>query len=66
MHPIFNIAVPQSCPGVPPELLDPRKTWSDPAKYDEAAAALAKRFRDNFAQFSSGVSDEIAKAGPNA
>lgn len=64
MHPIFNVAVPQSCPGVPSEILDPRQTWPDAGKYDEAAASLAKRFRDNFAQFSSGVADEIAQAGP--
>jgi phosphoenolpyruvate carboxykinase (ATP) len=64
MHPVFNVAVPQSCPGVPSEILDPRKTWPDAKKYDEAAIALAKLFRDNFTQFSSGVSDEIAQSGP--
>jgi phosphoenolpyruvate carboxykinase (ATP) len=65
-HPVFDFAVPQSCPGVPTEILDPRRTWPDPNRYDEAAAALGKRFRDNFAQFTSGVSDEIAQAGPKA
>ena len=66
MHPVFDIAVPQTCPEVPSEILDPRKTWPDPVKYDEAAASLAKRFRDNFTQFSSGVTDEIAQSGPKA
>lgn len=65
-HPVFNIAVPQTCPGVPSEILDPRKTWPDASKYDEAAMSLGKRFRDNFAQFTSGVADDIAQAGPKA
>ncbi len=25
--PIFNLAIPTSCPGVPTEILDPRNTW---------------------------------------
>ncbi|MBI2093532.1 MAG: phosphoenolpyruvate carboxykinase (ATP), partial [Candidatus Omnitrophica bacterium] len=41
MHPVFNIAVPHSCPGVPSEILDPRRTWPDPARYDDAATSLA-------------------------
>jgi phosphoenolpyruvate carboxykinase (ATP) len=65
-HPVFGFAVPQSCPGVPNEVLDPRKTWPEASKYDDAALALAKRFRDNFAQFAGGVADDILKAGPRA
>ncbi len=26
-HPIFKVLVPDQCPGVPPEVLDPRETW---------------------------------------
>ncbi|MBI3871577.1 MAG: phosphoenolpyruvate carboxykinase (ATP) [candidate division Zixibacteria bacterium] len=65
-HPVFQVAVPRSCPGVPTEILNPRATWTDPAGYDESARALAGRFRDNFVQFADSVSKEVAKAGPIA
>jgi len=62
-HPVFRVRVPLSCPGVPPELLDPRAQWADKAAYDAAAADLAARFKKNFGKFGN-VSPEIAGAGP--
>jgi phosphoenolpyruvate carboxykinase (ATP) len=49
VHPIFALKMPRSCPGVPPEILDPRNTWSDKAAYDAAATKLRDMFRKNFA-----------------
>jgi phosphoenolpyruvate carboxykinase (ATP) len=63
-HPVFRVLVPQRCPGVPKELLDPRSTWSDPAAYDAAAARLARLFTDNFELFSGRVAPDFAAAGP--
>ena len=37
----FNLAVPLVVPGVPQELLDPRRTWDDPKAYDATADKLA-------------------------
>jgi phosphoenolpyruvate carboxykinase (ATP) len=48
-HPVFNLKVPKSCPGVPAEILDPRNTWKDKAGYDAQAARLRDMFRKNFA-----------------
>jgi phosphoenolpyruvate carboxykinase (ATP) len=42
--PVFGLAVPRACPGVPPQLFRPRDTWPDPSAYDKTAAALAARF----------------------
>jgi phosphoenolpyruvate carboxykinase (ATP) len=64
-HPHFQILVPQSCPGVPSHLLDPRGMWADPAAYDQAAIALSSRFRKNFEKFNN-VDQEILKAAPVA
>jgi phosphoenolpyruvate carboxykinase (ATP) len=50
-HPVFGVGVPVSCPGVPPEILDARRQWSDGAAYDQAAEALDARFRKNFEKF---------------
>src|SRR5690606_1495869 len=35
--PLFGLAVPVSCPGVPDDVLTPKRTWKDPARYEEAA-----------------------------
>jgi len=63
-HPIFGVAVPQSCPGVRAEILDPRLTWPDPTQYDDAARALAQRFRDNFVQYHEATGEDVIQAGP--
>jgi len=48
VHPVFNLRIPKSCPGVPSEILNPRNTWSDKAAYDAAATKLRDMFRKNF------------------
>jgi phosphoenolpyruvate carboxykinase (ATP) len=64
--PIFGVGVPVACPGVPDEVLQPKKTWSDPAAYDAKAQELAEAFHANFAQFADAVSPAVAAAGPRA
>jgi phosphoenolpyruvate carboxykinase (ATP) len=62
--PTFGLAVPEACPGVPSEVLNPRNTWADRAAYDEKAHELAARFRENFEQFKGTVGPEVAAAMP--
>jgi phosphoenolpyruvate carboxykinase (ATP) len=62
-HPIFNLNMPTSCPGVPDEVLDPRNTWSDKDRYDASAKRLAALFVRNFEKFGS-MPREIVEAGP--
>ena len=45
--PIFGLMVPRECPGVPSEILNPRNTWKDKAKFDSKARELADRFARN-------------------
>jgi phosphoenolpyruvate carboxykinase (ATP) len=64
--PVFGIAVPTGVPGVPTEVLDPRSTWAEPARYDAQAAKLAHMFRENFTQFANQVDEAVRAAGPTA
>jgi phosphoenolpyruvate carboxykinase (ATP) len=64
--PVFNLDVPTSCPDVPADVLNPRKTWSDPAAYEAQAAKLARMFVDNFKAFEASVTDAVRAAGPKA
>ena len=63
-HPIFNIEVPATCPGVPDSVLDPRTTWPDAGKYDEQARRLAGMFVENFKTFENDVAPSVKAAGP--
>ncbi len=64
IDPVFGFMVPQSCPGVPAEVLNPRTTWPDSSAYDEQAKKLARMFNDNFQQFCDAVPEEVLNAGP--
>ena len=64
--PIFGVAIPTRCPGVPPEVLMPRNTWPDPSAYDAQAKDLARMFAKNFEQFANLVPAEVREAGPAA
>lgn len=62
--PVFGLSVPQSCPGVPGNVLNPKETWDDKAAYDDKAQQLARAFHDNFAAFADGVEKSVLEAGP--
>ncbi len=62
-HPIFQVLVPEAVPGVPNRILDPQNTWDDSEAYEQQAKELAKRFRENFEQFTN-ARPEIVAAGP--
>jgi phosphoenolpyruvate carboxykinase (ATP) len=62
-HPVFQVQVPESVPGVPREVLDARGMWRDKAAYDKAALELSARFHENFKRFE-GVEETIMSAAP--
>ena len=59
---IFGLNIPLHVPGVPDEVLQPQKTWSDQQAYEKKARELANQFKENFKKFSS-VDESIQKLG---
>ena len=62
--PIFGLHIPETCPGVPKEVLNPRNTWKNPADYDTQAQSLAGQFIENFKEYQKDVGKEVLAAGP--
>ncbi len=48
VHPVFNLRMPRTCPGVDASILNPRAAWKDKEAYDTAALRLRDMFRANF------------------
>jgi phosphoenolpyruvate carboxykinase (ATP) len=63
-HEVFGLQMPEECPGVPTDILDPRSTWRDKETYDKKAVELAEKFNKNFDKFKSGANDETLNAAP--
>jgi phosphoenolpyruvate carboxykinase (ATP) len=63
-HPIFGLDVPQNCPNVPSEVLNPRQTWEDKDAYDSKAKQLAVSFNENFVKFEEYANEEILSGAP--
>jgi len=63
-HPIFGLAMPTSCEGVPSEILNPINTWADKNAYQAKAKDLAAQFNKNFEKYASLASPEIKSAAP--
>jgi len=64
-HEVFGLAMPNSCPDVPADILNPRNTWADKAAYDAKASELAEKFIHNFEKFKEFANAEIMAAAPH-
>lgn len=63
---IFGLDIPSHVPGVPDDVLQPVKTWSDKKAYYAKANELAGKFRENFKKFSNVPSEIEEEGGPTA
>ena len=62
--PIFGFFVPETCPGVPDDVLDPSASWPDQEAYIRRYRSLASRFIDNFKKYASDCPPEVVNSGP--
>jgi phosphoenolpyruvate carboxykinase (ATP) len=63
-HSVFGVLMPESCPGVPSEILNPSNTWADKQAYDEKTRELAQSFIRNFEKFADFANAEILSGAP--
>lgn len=64
-YPVFNLQIPKSCPGVPPELLNPQVAWTAGAEnFREEVSKLGTLFVENFKKYESEATEDVVKAGP--
>ncbi len=63
-HEVFGVQIPDECPGVPSEVLNPRNTWIDKDAYDTQANKLASKFEENFKKFKDNANKEILEGAP--
>lgn len=61
---VFGLSMPDYCPGVPAEVLNPRNTWTDKYAYDEKANDLAIAFDKNFEKYADKATEAIKAAAP--
>jgi phosphoenolpyruvate carboxykinase (ATP) len=63
--PLFNLDVPVALEGIEAELLDPRKTYTQPEEWTPKATSLAGKFIDNFQRFTdTQAGASLVSAGP--
>lgn len=63
---IFGLNIPLHIAGVPDEVLQPRKTWTNADAYEKKAKELAARFRENFKKFKDVPTEIEHNGGPLA
>jgi phosphoenolpyruvate carboxykinase (ATP) len=63
--PVFNLQMPKHLPQLDSAILDPRRSWSDEAAWQQAAQDLAQRFITNFEKYTdNNAGKALVKAGP--
>jgi phosphoenolpyruvate carboxykinase (ATP) len=62
--PIFGFEVPNHCPDVPDDVLNPSLAWPSEKEYTTRYHDLAARFIDNFRKFEDQTDAAIKASGP--
>lgn len=64
VDPWFGFEIPQSCPGVPDEILNPAESWSDKKAYERTIQDLVIQFKNNMKRYEQSTPQEVLLAGP--
>ncbi|AWU43543.1 phosphoenolpyruvate carboxykinase (ATP) [Blattabacterium sp. (Cryptocercus kyebangensis)] len=63
-YPIFNFYIPKYCPGISPNILNPKKTWKNKKIYQNQVENLVKKFIKNFDIYRKYTDKEILSGEP--
>lgn len=62
---VFGFSIPNSVPGVNPDILDPVKGWESKDEYNKALKHLAEQFINNFKKYPENeMTSEVMKGSP--
>ncbi len=64
VDPWFGFGIPQSCPNVPDEILNPSVMWTDKKAYDRSINHLVEQFNTNIQKYKDSTPEEVLLAGP--
>jgi len=64
VDPWFEFEIPQSCPGVPDEILNPAESWSNKKAYERTIQDLVIQFKNNMKRYEESTPQEVLLAGP--
>ena len=63
--PIFGLNIPKALDGIDSKIFNPRNLWADPTAWDTSAKNLAKKFINNFENFTDNEEGKrLVAAGP--
>lgn len=62
--PYFGFMIPERCPNVPPEILQPHSMWDDQRAYHRKYCQLVEKFQENITRYADNIPEEILDAGP--
>ncbi len=61
--PIFNLMVPDQCPGIKKEILDPQNTWKSQDEFNSTLKKLGAGFIENFKKYEDKTPENVVKNG---
>jgi len=64
VDPWFGFGIPQSCPHVPDEILNPSFIWTDKKAYARSINQLVEQFNINILKYKDSTPEEVLLAGP--
>ena len=63
--PWFGFEIPETCPGVSSDILNPINSWQDQSAYERTINHLVDRFSENMQKYQDSTPQDVLRAGPH-